>query len=110
MSITSILVFIDEGGSGSGTQQQKMKSMHRGARKGSFGPGLLVAILLFGSVVARADVVLDWNAIAVNTAIANNQSPFAHLRPAGPEPGVEVGIRQGRIVTDHRIRNRTPIP
>ena len=38
--------------------------------------------LLFGSVGARADVVLDWNAIAVNTAIANKQSPFAQARYA----------------------------
>ena len=38
--------------------------------------------LSFGSVGARADVVLDWNAIAVNTAIANKQSPFAQARYA----------------------------
>jgi hypothetical protein len=34
------------------------------------------------SVTASADVVLDWNAIAVNTAIANKQSPFAQARYA----------------------------
>jgi hypothetical protein len=38
--------------------------------------------LPFGSVGARADVVLDWNAIAVNTAVANNQNPFAQARYA----------------------------
>jgi len=38
--------------------------------------------LSFGSVGARADVVLDWNAIAVNTAVANNQNPFAQARYA----------------------------
>jgi hypothetical protein len=38
--------------------------------------------LLFGSVGARADVVLDWNAIAVNTAVANGQNPFAQARYA----------------------------
>jgi hypothetical protein len=37
---------------------------------------------LFGSAVAKADVVLDWNEIAVNTAIANGQSPFAQARYA----------------------------
>jgi hypothetical protein len=29
---------------------------------------------------ARADVVLDWNEIAVNTAIANGQNPFSQAR------------------------------
>jgi len=43
--------------------------------------GLMLG-LSFGSVGARADVVLDWNAIAVNTAIANKQSPFAQARYA----------------------------
>src|ERR1700745_786257 len=38
--------------------------------------------LLFGSPVARADVVLDWNAIAVNTAIANGQFPITQARYA----------------------------
>jgi hypothetical protein len=37
--------------------------------------------VLFGCV-ARADVVLDWNAIAVNTAVANKQNPFAQARYA----------------------------
>jgi hypothetical protein len=36
--------------------------------------------LLFGSAVAKADVVLDWNAIAVNTAVANGQNPVAQAR------------------------------
>jgi hypothetical protein len=38
--------------------------------------------LLTGSAIARADAVLDWNEIAVNTAIANNQNPFAQARYA----------------------------
>jgi hypothetical protein len=37
---------------------------------------------LFGSAVANADVVLDWNAIAVNTAVANKQNPYAQARSA----------------------------
>ena len=37
---------------------------------------------MFGSAVAKADVVLDWNAIAVNTAVANSQNPFAQARYA----------------------------
>jgi hypothetical protein len=39
-----------------------------------------MATLWFGSAIAKADVVLDWNAIAVNTAIANGQNPFAQAR------------------------------
>jgi hypothetical protein len=41
---------------------------------------MLMATLLFGQAVAKADAVLDWNLIAVNTAIANGQSPFAQAR------------------------------
>jgi hypothetical protein len=37
---------------------------------------------LFGSASAKADAVLDWNAIAVNTAVANKQNPFAQARYA----------------------------
>lgn len=46
---------------------------------------VMMAALLLGSAVARADVVLDWNAIAVNTAIANGQNPFAMARFAAIE-------------------------
>jgi hypothetical protein len=52
--------------------------------KRTFG---LLCVLLFAAymmmtwaAVARADVVLDWNAIAVNTAIASGQNPFAQAR------------------------------
>jgi hypothetical protein len=57
-----------------------MKWMHGAARKRILGVCMLTAALLFGSVLARADVVLDWNVIAVNTAIANGQNPFAQAR------------------------------
>lgn len=40
----------------------------------------IATTLLFASAAAQADVVLDWNAIAVNTAVANGQSPFAQGR------------------------------
>jgi hypothetical protein len=43
---------------------------------------MLMATLLFRPAVAKADVVLDWNLIAVNTAIANGQTPFAQARYA----------------------------
>src|SRR5262245_14877723 len=41
-----------------------------------------MSVLLFGCTVAKADVVLDWNAIAVNTAVKNGQSAFAQGRYA----------------------------
>jgi hypothetical protein len=53
-----------------------------GASKRTWGLCLLMATLLFGSAVAKADAVLDWNLIAVNTTIANGQSPFAQARYA----------------------------
>lgn len=59
-----------------------MKKMGGAFTKKTFGLFLLMATLLLGSAVARADVVLNWNEIAVNTAIANGQSPFAQARYA----------------------------
>jgi len=44
--------------------------------------GVLTVSILFDSSAARADAVLDWNAIAVNTAVANKQNPFAQARNA----------------------------
>ncbi|HEX3104918.1 MAG TPA: hypothetical protein VHQ22_10740, partial [Terriglobales bacterium] len=41
---------------------------------------MLIVGVLFGSVATRADVVSDWNTIAVNTAVANKQNPFAQAR------------------------------
>ncbi len=40
----------------------------------------MVAAVLCGSAFAKSDAVLDWNEIAVNTAVANRQSPFALAR------------------------------
>src|SRR6266550_7276142 len=40
----------------------------------------LVALLGCSSIAARADVVLDWNAIAVSTLVSQGQSPFAQSR------------------------------
>ncbi|MFZ0861689.1 MAG: vanadium-dependent haloperoxidase [Candidatus Sulfotelmatobacter sp.] len=56
-----------------------MKSTQGGARKRALGLCMLI-VTLFGSAVAKADAVLDWNVIAVNTAIANAQNPFAQAR------------------------------
>ena len=57
-----------------------MKRMHSGAGKRTFGLCVLIATLVFGPAVAKADPVLDWNAIAVDTAVANGQNPFAQAR------------------------------
>jgi hypothetical protein len=40
----------------------------------------LVALLVCSPLAARADVVLDWNAIAVSTLIAQGQTPYAQAR------------------------------
>jgi hypothetical protein len=40
----------------------------------------LAALLACSPIAARADVVLDWNAIAVSTLISQGQSPFAQAR------------------------------
>jgi len=59
-----------------------MKTIYLKPKK-TFGLLCLVTLSLwFGSPSARADVVLDWNAIAVSTAIANGQNPFAQARYA----------------------------
>jgi hypothetical protein len=42
----------------------------------------MLSLLSVGSVNAKADPVLDWNAIAVNTAVANKANPFAQGRYA----------------------------
>ena len=57
-----------------------MKKMHSGAGKRAFGLCMLMATLLLGPAVAKADPVLDWNVIAVDTAVANGQNPFAQAR------------------------------
>jgi hypothetical protein len=59
-----------------------MKSINGSARKSTFGICMLMATLLLGPAVAKADAVLDWNLIAVNTSIANGQNPFAQARYA----------------------------
>jgi membrane-associated phospholipid phosphatase len=59
-----------------------MKRMQVCAGKRTFGLYMLMATLLFGAAVAKADSVLDWNEIAVNIAIANGQNAFAQARYA----------------------------
>ena len=59
-----------------------MKSVNVSARTRTFGVCMLMATLLLGPAVAKADAVLDWNLIAVNTSIANGQNPFAQARNA----------------------------
>jgi len=63
-----------------------MKRTNGGTKKRILGLCTLMAALLLSAVllsaVAKADAVLDWNVIAVNTAVANGQSPFAQARSA----------------------------
>src|ERR1700747_3728577 len=59
-----------------------MKGIHIRVARRNFGLCMLMATLLLGSAAAKADAVLDWNEIAVNTAIANGQNPFAQARYA----------------------------
>jgi hypothetical protein len=57
-----------------------MKSMHRGISTMRNFVYVFTVILWLGCTVAKADTVLDWNVIAVNTAVAEHQSPFAQAR------------------------------
>jgi PAP2 superfamily len=63
--------------------EMKMRMMRNGAiKKNVVLLGLLAATLASASLVAKADAVLDWNSIAVDTAVANGQNPFAQARYA----------------------------
>jgi membrane-associated phospholipid phosphatase len=57
-----------------------MKNSRNKTKCTTLGLCTLMAVLLFGATVANADAVLDWNVIAVNTAVANGQNPFAQAR------------------------------
>jgi hypothetical protein len=59
-----------------------MKKIPVATKKRALGLCVLMATLWLGTAVAKADVVLDWNEIAVNTAVANGQNPFAQARSA----------------------------
>ena len=58
-----------------------MKNLYRRLVTLGLLSGLMVSVL-FGSAASRADVVSDWNTIAVNTAVANKANPFAQARYA----------------------------
>ncbi|HEY3626078.1 MAG TPA: vanadium-dependent haloperoxidase [Terracidiphilus sp.] len=59
-----------------------MNETSGGTKKRTGGLCIVLAGLLFGAAMAKADSVLDWNEIAVNTAVANGQNPFAQARTA----------------------------
>src|ERR1700722_8190573 len=67
---------------GSENWRKTMTRIHGDATKRILGVCMLMATLLLGSAVAKADAVLDWNLIAINTAIANGANPFAQARYA----------------------------
>jgi hypothetical protein len=58
-----------------------MKKIH-GDTKNRFLGLFMLSATLFGAAVAKADVVLDWNVIAVNTAVTSGQNPYAQARYA----------------------------
>src|ERR1700733_9675754 len=58
-----------------------MKKVHGDTKNRVLALCMLMATL-FGSAVAKADVVLDWNVIAVDTAVTDDQNPFAQARYA----------------------------
>jgi hypothetical protein len=60
----------------------KMKSLDIATKSRAVALYTVIAVLSFGFAVAKADAVLDWNVIAVNTAVANGQNPFAQARYA----------------------------
>jgi hypothetical protein len=53
-----------------------------GAKKSTRRFCIVAATLLFGLAIVKADPVLDWNEITVNTAIANVQNAFGQARYA----------------------------
>jgi hypothetical protein len=59
-----------------------MKATDRKSITNALGIVCLLTLALLCSIAASADVVLDWNAIAVDTAVANGQNPFAQARYA----------------------------
>jgi PAP2 superfamily len=62
-------------------RRKQMKKIDGDTKNRVLGLCMLIATL-FGSAVAKADAVLDWNVIAVNTAVADGQNPFAQARYA----------------------------
>jgi hypothetical protein len=58
----------------------KMKTLSRTLIKKGLRTVMLMATLWCASAMAQGDVVLQWNAIAVDTAVANGQNPFTQAR------------------------------
>jgi hypothetical protein len=62
-------------------EEAQMKKIHGDPKNRVLALCMLLATLS-GAAVAKADVVLDWNVIAVNTAVTNGQNPYAQARYA----------------------------
>ena len=67
----------------------------------------LVLTMLSAATVARADVVLDWNALAVETLVRTGQSPFAQARFAAI---VQVAVFEAVNATTHQYDPYDPGP
>ncbi len=70
--------------------------MKRTLRRSTVG---VVAVLLMSGAMAKADVVLDWNAITFNTI--GSQNPFAQARFAA--------ITQAAVFPQGRRRRPLPL-
>src|SRR5438046_10563985 len=57
------------------SQRKRRGLMKRSLRRSTIG---MVAVLFMSAAMAKADVVLDWNAIMTSTVVAQN--PFAQAR------------------------------
>ena len=86
-----------------------MKKIHGDTKNRVLGLCMLIATLV-GSAVAKADAVLDWNVIAVNTAVTNGQNPFAQARSRGNRTTRCIRIRErhhGRVSSLSRYDRST---
>jgi len=79
-----------------------MKWTHSASRRSTLGlVCVLTATVVLSSAAARADVVLDWNKIAVDTAVANGQNPFAQARYAAI---VQLAVFEAVNATTHKFQ------
>ena len=84
-----------------------MKMTHGDTKNRVLRLCMLIATLV-GSDVAKADAGLDWNVIAVNTAVTNGQNPFSQARSAAIVQLLCIRIRErhhGRVSSLSPVRS-----
>src|SRR5260370_35450042 len=73
--------------------------------------GLLSVLTVSGLLgAARADVVLDWNAIAVDTAVGNKQDPYGQARDTAIRHVTIFETRQSMCPRYKRVLRATTFP